>query len=249
MTSRMPKQRSQKSVWFWRSVKAICAGACLTFVSQLLLVSTTQAVSFYGLWELDVQAEDAPRYLGDYAPSFYKASLWIPTDDGKTRKLGILKPDFGVEKIQFAYSSSTEIYEHYWFRESHGMRPPYVQISRVRYGWPFRSTYYDAIGLSPTTDEMLLADYWAITKKLAGLRLGFEAPSWWPKVYGVRQIPVVPIPSGFLANTLIYAAVWLLSAAVIRGTRQLSRRRRGACLNCGYQLTGNDRCPECGTKT
>ena len=50
-------------------------------------------------------------------------------------------------------------------------------------------------------------------------------------------------------------AVLLLAyptVAAIRGPlRRQQRRRKGRCLECGYDLTGNvsGQCPECGTKT
>ncbi len=42
-----------------------------------------------------------------------------------------------------------------------------------------------------------------------------------------------------------------LTVAFIRGPlRRYRRRKRGLCLKCGYNLTGNTSgvCPECGTK-
>lgn len=53
----------------------------------------------------------------------------------------------------------------------------------------------------------------------------------------------------------LFVAVGMISAAYplfvfIRGPlRRRRRRRRGLCLTCGYNLTGNTsgRCPECGT--
>ena len=60
--------------------------------------------------------------------------------------------------------------------------------------------------------------------------------------------------------TFIHIPVWILVAlfaayptiAVIRSParRRRSRMKRGLCLKCGYDLTGNESgvCPECGTK-
>ncbi len=60
-------------------------------------------------------------------------------------------------------------------------------------------------------------------------------------------------------TTWIVFPFWLLTGLlmfcgaypVIRGpVRQLWRRWRGHCIDCGYDLTGNrsGRCPECGTR-
>ena len=67
-------------------------------------------------------------------------------------------------------------------------------------------------------------------------------------VAGNYVLPLRPLWPGFAINTLLYAAIlWLL----IRGPfvlRIRSRRRRGCCLKCGYDLRGDYEtgCPECG---
>ena len=65
-------------------------------------------------------------------------------------------------------------------------------------------------------------------------------------------IPFRPVWVGLIGDTLIYATVWfgLWSALVIprRFVREVARFRRGACIQCGYDL-GYDfikGCPECG---
>jgi hypothetical protein len=73
-----------------------------------------------------------------------------------------------------------------------------------------------------------------------------------PRGWLFRILPLQPLWSGFVVNTLFYTAiVWLL----IRGPfvlRRLIRRRRGRCPKCGYDLRGQPpgpaaaACPECG---
>lgn len=59
-------------------------------------------------------------------------------------------------------------------------------------------------------------------------------------------LPLRPIWSGFVFNTLIYAApVWI----VMFGFAMMRRRRRnrhGACPDCGYPRGASDICTECG---
>lgn len=65
-----------------------------------------------------------------------------------------------------------------------------------------------------------------------------DGPRW-------RTLPLRPLPSGFLVNTALYAAlagVPVLPFAI----RRASRHRRGRCLACGYPLGGALRCSECG---
>lgn len=67
-----------------------------------------------------------------------------------------------------------------------------------------------------------------------------------------RALPYLPIFPGFLFSSLLYAAPWwllLLTPGVVKRWR---RRRRGRCIECGYELAGlavedgARTCPECG---
>jgi hypothetical protein len=61
-------------------------------------------------------------------------------------------------------------------------------------------------------------------------------------------MPLRPIWSGVLVNTLLYASVlWLLWGGPIR-LRRARRAAKGHSLRCGYDLTGAEHagCPECG---
>lgn len=53
----------------------------------------------------------------------------------------------------------------------------------------------------------------------------------------------------FWFPTLLFSA-WPLLAFVRGPMRRRYRRKRGLCLQCGYNLTGlpQPRCPECGTE-
>ena len=59
-----------------------------------------------------------------------------------------------------------------------------------------------------------------------------------------------PIWPGFAINTVFYAGIlWMLFAGPF-ALRRRSRRRRGLCVKCGYDLRGSvdaNACPECGT--
>jgi hypothetical protein len=69
-------------------------------------------------------------------------------------------------------------------------------------------------------------------------------------------LPTRVMLPGFLANSLIYAALLFSTPWVLRGSAASvrfafrntasARARRGACRACGHQLAGLARCPECG---
>ncbi len=79
---------------------------------------------------------------------------------------------------------------------------------------------------------------------------GYTRFSW--KTSGVR-IGVVVLPDrllwgGLIVNTLVYGLfIWAIPTAWIRTTR-LTRRWRGRCPACAYQLHDGlaSGCPECG---
>ncbi len=65
-----------------------------------------------------------------------------------------------------------------------------------------------------------------------------------------RRLPIEPVWPGFAINTIFYVALlWMLwlSPFVVR---RFIRRKRGACIKCGYDLRGAEHevCPECGVE-
>lgn len=65
-----------------------------------------------------------------------------------------------------------------------------------------------------------------------------------------RALPYYPLLPGFLLDTLLYAVPWWIVLATPGFVRRWRRKRRGACLACGYDLRGlhgSVVCPECGT--
>lgn len=62
-------------------------------------------------------------------------------------------------------------------------------------------------------------------------------------------IPIQPLFPGLLVNTALYAAITFLLLSTPSFIRRTSRKRRHACLRCGYDIQTLPRCPECGTLT
>lgn len=81
----------------------------------------------------------------------------------------------------------------------------------------------------------------AITVSGQTLRLSFRPPYVYER-YTVSM--------WLLAALVLLPAWWFLLMTVIRWRRTRTRRRRGLCTECGYDLRGNPSsaaCPECGT--
>ena len=65
--------------------------------------------------------------------------------------------------------------------------------------------------------------------------------------FGNQSIPIMLYPSGFAANTLIYAILLYGINRAWQLTIRAFRRKRGVCLSCGYDIQRLDSCPECNT--
>ncbi|MCW5757791.1 MAG: hypothetical protein KIT54_11195 [Phycisphaeraceae bacterium] len=60
-------------------------------------------------------------------------------------------------------------------------------------------------------------------------------------------VPVLPIWTGLLGNTLLYGGALLAAWWFLHGWRIARRLASNQCPDCGYPLdTGMSRCPECG---
>ncbi len=68
-----------------------------------------------------------------------------------------------------------------------------------------------------------------------------------PHVQSIHIYPLTPIPLGFAANTLFYAALLFALFLASRTLRRHLRRRRGLCLKCAYPIGTSPVCTECGT--
>ena len=108
----------------------------------------------------------------------------------------------------------------------------------VAYGWPALATFYRSEVKQSLT----------ITELRYGLDISPAGSSFPKNIALPRVLPLRPIWPGFAINTIFYAALlWLLTLGPFTARRML-RRKRGHCIQCGYDLRGmnHDKCPECG---
>lgn len=69
-----------------------------------------------------------------------------------------------------------------------------------------------------------------------------------PRQVHVWTLPLMPVWSGLVFNSVLYAAVLWLAWVSCQALRRRLRIRRGECGKCRYPLVpGKDVCPECGT--
>ncbi len=104
------------------------------------------------------------------------------------------------------------------------------------YGWPARSLWSHWNKIDPGDSPPIY--------RSEGYFLQLEP--W--EDFVPRALPIRPIWSGFVSNTVLYAIVlWLLTLGPFT-LRRVIRRKRGLCIKCGYDLRGaeHDVCPECG---
>lgn len=107
-------------------------------------------------------------------------------------------------------------------------------------GWPLLALHAE------------LKEMWPVSREgPSAWRGGIGLPNYdtWPDVIDMpRALPYLPIWSGFIGDTLFYAAVWaalIFVPGFVRGRRRI---RRGLCQRCAYDLRGLTTlgCPECG---
>ncbi len=123
-----------------------------------------------------------------------------------------------------------------------------LNLDQRGYGWPLVS--WDAFFLEPQSGPQR----WQ-TQTLWGIDL--PTPRWLMRIQGrytrpsTTTLPVVPRLEGVVPSAAFYGAVGYVVLAGWRGVRAWRRRRRGACVACGYMLGAGVGavCPECGGKS
>ena len=148
--------------------------------------------------------------------------------------------DRGIGQTSISRSHNLERYA-----ETRRMDPTVIAYSVVerRYGLPFRSLV--------SCEGMKFVLKTGTPMQVDLLHAGWEMPRSLQDGSAARQrVALSPVPTGFAANALIYAAlVWSASFAFKR-VRALLRARSARCVACGYSLIGVQsatRCPECGS--
>ena len=103
-------------------------------------------------------------------------------------------------------------------------------------GWPLRSLQWALHATGGPRALELVRD----AERRAGWHLGLPSPNFLP-IRGERwerRLPVVPLASGLIVNTLFYAALlWLLAFGPFTA-RQFVRNKRGRCIKCGRDRRG-----------
>ena len=103
---------------------------------------------------------------------------------------------------------------------------------RIESGWPMRS-------LCAERDFVVNVD----TERNELERGQFPSTTY------VRAIPITPMPGGFVVNTILYSAAFVVLYSAILAPGKLRRRRRirrGLCPACAYPVGGSSICTECG---
>jgi hypothetical protein len=126
----------------------------------------------------------------------------------------------------------------------------------VAAGWPMRALYCQGgpaafQGLGSEDQGPIVTDQMARDNGLWVPSLGerMSGPAYL-RLAGLignrRPIPVVPMWRGLLIDSLFWGGVLVAAVEVPLLLRRERRRRRNACLECGYSLAGLTTCPECG---
>jgi hypothetical protein len=107
-------------------------------------------------------------------------------------------------------------------------------VIEYRMGWPIRSVWANAARTSDTK-ELTIAGAWQFPENITWARIGRG-----------QVLPYRPFWTGFIINSVFFAAIiWLL----IRGPFEIRRRvrqYRGQCQACGYPIGSSAMCSECG---
>ncbi len=119
---------------------------------------------------------------------------------------------------------------------------PYM-ILEGRYGWPMKSStsWIPMLELHRTRGSRSPDAFYS------PWRIGIQSPITFASHPELHRVAIMPLPIGFVVNSLFYGMLVLLTLVSVRRMRQGSRRRIGRCFNCGYTLEDLPICPECGT--
>lgn len=113
------------------------------------------------------------------------------------------------------------------------------QIEEVQSGFPMLSMSR-VIPLCPPGYSMAFSVWSAGIAVDSRLATSSDWTSW--------GLPLLPLWPGFVVDTLLYGVCALGIHFIPDFVRRTTRKRRGCCTGCGYELVGLVKCPECGSE-
>ncbi len=204
---------------------------------------------------------------------------WLPIKQGGTRLgyLGLddyiceasLRDQFGRTDVWWSarrFDQSQDINPAWFIRQAKSRPPVWSSIwspdereimakRPLRYrdhfetaiGWPLRSFLFGHVPL--IADETATISYLQQSRPEFKGAFAVELPGQYPSLTRYIPLPYRPIWPAFLINSALYATLWFALLFIPTALRPRARRRRNACLSCGYDLQGlspTTPCPECG---
>jgi hypothetical protein len=133
-----------------------------------------------------------------------------------------------------------------WERDQSARPAPKVSQERYvkAYGWPAVALWCGGV-IDNSAASVTMTDH----------RGWSPPPSLVPPVeslylYGTPLLPTLPLWPGFLVDWMLYAIAGLALLSLPSLLRNRLRRRRGRCIECGYDLRSvpGPQCPECGSR-
>jgi hypothetical protein len=216
----------------------------------VLGVVTTIAVAWAcALWiPITFPTTSAPVFTirdfdsGGLPPSLsINVRVWNDARLGATRvALSVHRSPFNFVYADLSITHSLDDHLPFWHERDLDDVLPSMLIDDAR-GWPFlamRGSFdidsSDGRGNIENVRSAILIDF--------GTRLPGADRSMTP------LLPLGIIWGGFILNALFFAAIWFALLAGPGFAKRAFRRRRGACIDCGYDLRGaaHEQCPECG---
>lgn len=117
-----------------------------------------------------------------------------------------------------------------------------TSVDTAAHGWPWRC---------------MASESWTIktqTLHRSGSAVGYREVLRGNLVLGSTSngrtiMPLRPMWLGLIGNIAVWGAAWFAAFTGLSVLRGMARKRRGACVGCGYDRRGlqpTERCPECG---
>jgi hypothetical protein len=166
-------------------------------------------------------------------------SYWIDREFGTTT----------IKRVRAHFELETPLKEDYLAVRRRSV-PSWSNVFDPPRPFPYRYLYCEDARGWPMCALRLETEVrsWSVTPANVETHNGIVL--WENPAYAVDRIalPLRPIWSGFIVDTLLFGVVAFVLLFGPGMLRRQARRRTGRCECCGYDLRGNtnDQCPECG---